>query len=61
MKKVDELSFTKYKQEGFILTYTLENKTFEIFDMEQTFQTLKIVNIWMSSSSRGRLDISDVP
>lgn len=42
----------------FLLTYESEGRVFEICDLQQTFQTLQVVSIWLKTGVKGSLILS---
>ncbi|CAK8685467.1 unnamed protein product [Clavelina lepadiformis] len=57
--KVRELYslFERLEEHELILTYTMKEKTYEICDMLQTFQTLQVVKKWTNSNQKASLDV----
>jgi len=48
-------------EQDVLLTYTKDEKTYEICDIHQTFQTLRVVNSWITSGMKGSLDVCFIP
>nr|XP_039271894.1 phosphatidylinositol 4,5-bisphosphate 3-kinase catalytic subunit gamma isoform-like isoform X1 [Styela clava] len=44
----------------YILTYILDGHVIEICDLQQTFQTLRVVSMWSKSGMKGSLNLSPV-
>lgn len=42
----------------FFLTYESEGRVFEICDLQQTFQTLQVVSIWLKTGVKGSLNLN---
>uniref|UniRef100_H2YQZ6 phosphatidylinositol 3-kinase n=1 Tax=Ciona savignyi TaxID=51511 RepID=H2YQZ6_CIOSA len=53
--------YEKVWEHELLLTYTIEGKTYEICDMHQTFQTLRVINLWTKTGLKGTLDVRHLP
>lgn len=53
--------FERVNENELTLTYTIEEKTYEICDIHQTFQTLQVVKIWTKKRIKGVLDVRYSP
>nr|XP_018668461.1 phosphatidylinositol 4,5-bisphosphate 3-kinase catalytic subunit gamma isoform isoform X1 [Ciona intestinalis]XP_026691477.1 phosphatidylinositol 4,5-bisphosphate 3-kinase catalytic subunit gamma isoform isoform X1 [Ciona intestinalis] len=51
------LAYEKVWEHELLLTYTIDGKTYEICDMHQTFQTLRVINMWTKTGLKGTLDV----
>ena len=53
--------FERVHEIELLLTYTIEDKVYEICDVYQTFQTLQVVKLWTKNRMKGTIDVRYSP
>nr|CAB3264880.1 phosphatidylinositol 4,5-bisphosphate 3-kinase catalytic subunit gamma isoform [Phallusia mammillata] len=60
-REIFPASYEQVWEQDVLLTYTKDDKTYEICDIHQTFQTLRVVNTWIKAGMKGTLDVRFIP